>query len=137
MTEAPREPESARIPPIALLGLMAAISPLSLGIPVQSIPGIAETFAAPMAPLSLSSAFLFSFAVSQLIVGPLSDRLGRKPVLYGGLLIYGLASIGAAMATSIELLVIARVLQGMGGCAAPRDAARWSRTPIRVSRPRG
>jgi DHA1 family bicyclomycin/chloramphenicol resistance-like MFS transporter len=138
MTGAPREPESARIPPRALLGLMAAISPLSLGIPVQSIPGIAETFAAPYGAAQLIvSAFLFSFAVSQLIVGPLSDRLGRKPVLYGGLLIYGLASIGAAMATSIELLVIARVLQGMGGCAAlvtPRAVVQDTHKGIEAAR---
>ncbi len=110
---------TARTPPIAYLGVLAAISPLSLGIPVQSIPGIATSFDAPYGTAQLVvSAFLFSFAVSQLVVGPLSDRFGRRPVLYGGLLIYGIASIGAALATSIELLIFARILQGAGGCAA-------------------
>lgn len=131
-------PGIPRIPPIALLGLMAAISPLSLSIPVQSIPEIAETFATPYGAAQLIvSAFLFSFAVSQLVVGPLSDRLGRKPVLYGGLLIYGLASIGAALATSIELLIIARVLQGMGGCAAlvtPRAVVQDTHKGIEAAR---
>ena len=109
----------ARTPPIAYLGVLAAISPLTLGIPVQSIPDIATSFDAPYGTAQLVvSAFLFSFAVSQLIVGPLSDRFGRRPVLYGGLLIYGIASIGAALATSIELLIFARILQGAGGCAA-------------------
>ena len=116
---APDTSSQSRLPPIAFLGLLAAISPLSLGIPAQSIPDIAGTFGASYGTTQLIiSAFLLSFAVSQLVVGPLSDRFGRKPVLYGGLLIYGMASIGAAFANSIELLILARVLQGAGGCAA-------------------
>ncbi|MBO6782017.1 MAG: multidrug effflux MFS transporter [Alphaproteobacteria bacterium] len=108
-----------RIPPVAFLGVLAAISPLSLSIPVQSIPEIATSLATPYGAAQLVvSAFLFSFAISQLLVGPLSDKLGRRPVLYGGLLIYGLASVGAAFAPNIELLITARVLQGAGGCAA-------------------
>lgn len=115
----PDTTSQSRIPPIAFLGLLAAISPLSLGIPVQSIPAIANTFGATYGTTQLIiSAFLLSFAVSQLVVGPLSDRFGRKPVLYGGLLIYGVASVGAALANSIEILILARVLQGAGGCAA-------------------
>ena len=115
----PDATSQSRLPPIAFLGLLAAISPLSLGIPVQSIPDIADTFGAAYGTTQLIiSAFLLSFAVSQLVVGPLSDRFGRKPVLYGGLLIYGIASIGAAFANTIELLILARVLQGAGGCAA-------------------
>lgn len=116
---APDAPPRSRIPPVAFLGVLAAISPLSLSIPVQSIPDIAATLSTPYGAAQLVvSAFLFSFAVSQLVVGPLSDRLGRRPVLYGGLLIYGLASVGAAFAPNIELLITARVLQGAGGCAA-------------------
>jgi DHA1 family bicyclomycin/chloramphenicol resistance-like MFS transporter len=115
----PDTTSQSRIPPIAFLGLLAAISPLSLGIPVQSIPAITNTFGATYGTTQLIiSAFLLSFAVSQLVVGPLSDRFGRKPVLYGGLLIYGVASVGAALANSIDILILARVLQGAGGCAA-------------------
>ncbi len=118
MTE-PGQTPKPKIPPIAFLGVLAAISPLSLSIPVQSIPDIAATLSTPYGAAQLVvSAFLFSFAVSQLLVGPLSDRLGRRPVLYGGLLIYGLASVGAAFAPNIEWLITARVLQGAGGCAA-------------------
>jgi DHA1 family bicyclomycin/chloramphenicol resistance-like MFS transporter len=116
---APDAQPKTRIPPVAFLGVLAAISPLSLSIPAQSIPDISNSFATPYGTAQLIiSAFLLSFAVSQLIVGPLSDRLGRKPVLYGGLLIYGLASLGAAFAGSIEWLILARILQGAGGCAA-------------------
>ena len=127
-----------RIPPIAFLGLLAAISPLSLGIPVQSVPDIAATFDAPYGAAQLVvSAFLMSFAVSQLIVGPLSDRFGRKPVLYGGLLVYALASIGAALAPSIEILITARVIQGAGGCAAlitPRAVVQDTHRGIEAAR---
>lgn len=127
-----------RIPPVAFLGLLAAISPLSLGIPAQSIPEISATFEAPYGTAQLIiSAFLLSFAVSQLVVGPLSDKLGRKPVLYGGLLIYGIASLGAAFAHNIELLIVARVLQGLGGCAAlvtPRAVVQDTHSGIEAAR---
>ncbi len=94
------------------------MGPLALSIHVQSIPAISAAFDASYARAQFTvSAFLLSFAASQLIVGPLSDRFGRKPVLYGGLLLFGLASAGGAMAESLELLIVARVLQGAGGCA--------------------
>ncbi len=106
-------------PPIFFLGTLAAISPISLGIAVQSIPAIATDFNASYASAQLIvSVFLLSFAVSQLVVGPMSDRFGRKPVLYAGLGLYGAASIAAAFAPSIDILVLARLAQGAGGCAA-------------------
>ncbi len=106
-------------PPIIFLGVLAAISPISLGIAVQSIPAIAVDYDASYASAQLIvSVFLLSFAASQLVVGPMSDKFGRKPVLYAGLGLYGAASIAAAFAPSIEILVIARFAQGAGGCAA-------------------
>jgi DHA1 family bicyclomycin/chloramphenicol resistance-like MFS transporter len=63
------------------------------------------------------SAYLFSTAIAQLVLGPLSDRLGRRPVLLGGLAIFVGASILCAAATSIGMLIAARIVQGAGGCA--------------------
>lgn len=127
-----------RIPPIFFLGFLAAIGPLALSIHVQSIPAISAAFGAPYAQAQFTvSAFLLSFATSQLIVGPLSDRFGRKPVLYGGLLLFGLASAGAAMANSIELLIVARVLQGAGGCATlvvPRAVVQDTHRGVEAAR---
>jgi MFS transporter, DHA1 family, multidrug resistance protein len=131
-------PPDGRIPPIFFLGFLAAIGPLALSIHVQSIPAISAAFGTPYAQAQLTvSAFLLSFAVSQLIVGPLSDRFGRKPVLYGGLLLFGLASAGAAMANSIEVLIIARVLQGAGGCATlvvPRAVVQDTHRGVEAAR---
>lgn len=131
-------PSDARIPPVFFLGALAAISPLSLSIAVQSIPDISRSFSASYGTTQLIvSAFLLSFAISQLVVGPLSDRIGRKPVLYGGLLLYALASIGAAFANSIDMLVWARVFQGAGGCAAlvtPRAIVQDTQKGVEAAR---
>lgn len=126
------------MPLILFLGLLAAMGPLALSIHVQSIPTIAEGFGSSYTRTQLTvSAYLLSFATAQLIVGPLSDRFGRKPVLYGGLLLFGLASAGAAMADSIELLIVARLLQGAGGCATlvtPRAVVQDTHRGVEAAR---
>jgi MFS transporter, DHA1 family, multidrug resistance protein len=66
--------------------------------------------------LSLSS-FFIGISVGQLIYGPLLERFGRKKPLYAGLCIYLLASIGCAMATSVNALIGFRLVQALGGCA--------------------
>ncbi len=62
--------------------------------------------------------------VGQLIYGPLSDRYGRKAPLYVGLVLFAFASVGCALAQTIETLIIFRFLQGMGACAGHGRAAR-------------
>lgn len=64
------------------------------------------------------SAFLLGFAVAPIVWGPLSDRFGRKPILYAGLAIFVAASIGGALAGSIDVLIAFRFLQALGGSAA-------------------
>lgn len=134
----PRAADTPNIPPVIFLGVLAAVSPLSLSIPVQSIPAIANGFATPYATAQLVvSAFLMSFAIAQLVVGPMSDRFGRKPVLYGGMLLYAMASVAAALAQSIELLVAARIVQGAGGCAAlvtPRAVVQDTHRGVEAAR---
>src|SRR3954452_21355801 len=66
--------------------------------------------------LSLSS-FFIGISAGQLIYGPLLERFGRKNPLYAGLCIYLLASIGCAMASSVNMLILFRLLQALGGCA--------------------
>lgn len=61
--------------------------------------------------------FLVTFAVGQLVTGPLSDRVGRRPVLLGGLVLFVVASLGLASAGSIEAIILGRAAQGAGACA--------------------
>ncbi|UTM58652.1 purine nucleoside transporter PunC [Photobacterium sp. CCB-ST2H9] len=64
------------------------------------------------------SIFLLGMAIGQLIYGPLSDRLGRKKVLLGAMLLFSLATLGCAMAPSVEVLLTFRFLQALGACSA-------------------
>lgn len=106
-------------PSVFLLGLLATSSPLSLSMHVPTIPKIAAALDTDYATVQLTvSVYLLCFAISQLFVGPLSDRLGRRPVLFGGLSLYIVAGITAAFAPSIEVLIAARIAQACGGCAA-------------------
>lgn len=105
-------------PSTILLGSLAASGPLALSIHVQSIPTISQDFNTSYAVAQLTvSIFLIVFATSQLFIGPLSDKIGRRPVIFSGLILLGIASLGATFAPSIELLIIARILQALGGCA--------------------
>jgi len=65
----------------------------------------------------LLSTFLLGFGVGQFVMGPLSDRFGRRPVLLGGMAVYCIASLLAIAAPSFETLLLARALQGLGTSA--------------------
>jgi MFS transporter, DHA1 family, multidrug resistance protein len=125
-------------PFIVMLGLMAAIAPLSVSIHIQSIPAIAADLRAPYASAQLTvSLFLFTFAFVQLFVGPLSDRLGRRPVLFGGLAVFAIGSLIAAFAPTIEIMIAARMLQAAGGCASlvtPRAVVRDRLSGVEAAR---
>jgi DHA1 family bicyclomycin/chloramphenicol resistance-like MFS transporter len=69
------------------------------------------------------SGYVVAYGALQLVYGPLSDRHGRKPILMLGLVVAGLASVMAALATDIATLIAARVLQG-AGCAASMVVSR-------------
>jgi len=100
----------------AMLALLTALGPLSTDLYLPSLPSIARDFGAGTAEVQFTlSVFLFGFAFGQIFYGPLADRLGRKPVLLGGLGLFLLASIMCAKAGSIEMLVAGRFLQALGG----------------------
>lgn len=132
------QPAPSHIPGwIVLMGALTAIAPLSIDMYLPSFPAIAaELSALGRVELTLA-AFFIGVALGQLFYGPVSDRFGRKPPLYFGLAVFALASAGAALAQSIEALVLWRFLQGLGGCAgmviaravvrdrcAPQEAAK-------------
>lgn len=121
-----------------VLGLISAIGPFAIDMYLPALPTIgAELQASAMAvQMSLVVVFL-SFAVGPLVVGPLADIHGRKPVMYGGLALFSAASVGAALAPGVEWLIFFRLLQGLGastGMVVPRAVVRDMHTGAEAAR---
>ncbi|AYO65443.1 multidrug effflux MFS transporter [Aeromonas salmonicida subsp. achromogenes] len=103
---------------ILLLVLLVLFSPLAIDIYLPAIPQMAEQLGAEVTLMQGTITwFLFSMGLGQLLVGPLADRYGRKPIALGGVLLYGLSALAAGFAASLGELMLARVLQGFGACA--------------------
>ena len=102
---------------IALLGLLTALGPLSIDMYLPALPEMAKEFGTTTQSISSSvPAYFLGLAIGQLIYGALSDRIGRKAPLYIGLVIYVIASLLCAFAMNETTLIMARVLQALGGC---------------------
>ncbi len=100
----------------ALLAALSAIGPLTTDMYLPSLPDIARQLHASTAQVQLTiSAYLIGFAVGQIFYGPVSDRHGRKPVLMAAMALYCVASLACALSTSIEMLIVARAFQALGG----------------------
>ncbi|MEJ0079345.1 MAG: multidrug effflux MFS transporter [Alphaproteobacteria bacterium] len=103
----------------ALLALLTALGPLAVDMYLPSFPDIGRLLGAPPATVQLTlSLYMVSYAVGQVIYGPLSDRYGRVPVLRAALAIYCVASLGCAFAPDIEMLLAARIVQALGSSGA-------------------
>ncbi len=105
-----------RVPLIipAVLISASAASILSTDLYTPSLPHLPAYFGTDAESVQLTlSLNLLGFAAAQLIYGPLSDRFGRRPVLLAGMLAFVLTSLGCALASSIEMLIVARTLQGI------------------------
>lgn len=99
----------------AVLAMLTALGPLSTDFYLPSLPEIVRVMGTDVAGAQATlSSFLFGFAAGQIVWGPLSDRIGRKPVLLAGLGLFALATLGCAFAPSIEALTAARTLQALG-----------------------
>jgi len=96
-----------------VLALLMGLQPATTDIYLPALPALTQALAAPMTLAQLTmSALILAFGFGQLLWGPVADRFGRRPVLLGTLLAYALASVGGALAGSIEQLVAWRTLQG-------------------------
>ena len=112
-------PAYAHAPMLLLIISFLMLQPLSTDLYLASLPSLAGVFAVPAATVQLTlSMFVLGFGGAQLVIGPLSDRYGRRPVLICGLSLYVAASLLCAIAPSIELLIVARFLQSLGCCSA-------------------
>ena len=104
---------------VVVIASIMALNPLAMDMMLPALPDIASTFHIQSAnrPQEVLSTFLIGFGVGQFIMGPLSDRFGRRPVLVDGMALYCIASVLAIMAPSFETLLLARVMQGLGTAA--------------------
>ena len=101
-----------------LLGLVVGLDPLSIDIALPAAQEMASDLDTDLSSIQLSlSLFVFGMAAGQLIYGPMSDRFGRRPVMLFALLLYVCASAGLAISPGIEMLVIARLVQGLAAAA--------------------
>jgi MFS transporter, DHA1 family, multidrug resistance protein len=104
---------------VIVIASIMALNPIALDMMLPALPNIASTFhiTAANRPQMVLSIFLVGFGVGQFVMGPLSDRFGRRPVLLGGMTVYCIASLLAIAAPSFETLLLARALQGLGTSA--------------------
>ena len=121
-----------------ILGLLSAIGPFAIDMYLPALPAIGQSLGAEVGAVQWSlTAFFLALGVGQLLYGPVSDMLGRKPPLYFGLGLFTLASVGCALATDIDTLVALRFVQGLGaaaGMAIPRAVVRDLHTGTEAAR---
>lgn len=104
---------------ITVLAALASVGSFATSILLPSLPSMAKSLNVSTAAVaSAISIYLAVFAVGQLLVGPLSDRYGRRKPVIVGLLIFFAGSLWCEFATDLPMLLIGRVIQGFGACAA-------------------
>ncbi len=105
-------------PTLAILVAISALQPIALNLLAPATPALARHFASNYATIQLTlTLFLVAVAVTQLVIGPLSDRFGRRPCVNAGVVLFVLGSVLGALAPTTHILLIARVLEGAGGGA--------------------
>jgi DHA1 family bicyclomycin/chloramphenicol resistance-like MFS transporter len=111
-----------------VLGLISAVGPFSIDMYLPALPSIgAGLKASPAAVQMTLTVFFGTLGVCQLFYGPLSDHFGRKPPIFLGLALFGIGSVGCALAPTIESLIAFRMVEALGACAGmviPRAIVR-------------
>ncbi|MBT9671300.1 Bcr/CflA family efflux MFS transporter [Secundilactobacillus kimchicus] len=103
---------------ILILGTLSATGPLAIDLYLPALPQMMRQFNTSASMMQLSiTACLIGLAIGQLIVGPLSDRYGRRRPLFLGFFVFALASLAISLTHSISLLIIFRFLQGIAGAS--------------------
>ncbi len=111
-----------------VLGLLSAVGPFAIDMYLPALPTIGKSLGASVHAVQASlMAFFVSLGIGQIVYGPVSDMVGRKPPLYFGLVLFAVGSVGCALAPDIESLIALRFVQGLGACAGmvvPRAIVR-------------
>jgi DHA1 family bicyclomycin/chloramphenicol resistance-like MFS transporter len=104
---------------VLILGTLTALGPFSIDMYLPAFQDIAKALNTTTSTVDLSlSSYFIGLAVGQMIYGPLMDRFGRKRPLYVGLSLYIIASIGCFLSASVQMLIVMRLFQAIGSCAA-------------------
>jgi DHA1 family bicyclomycin/chloramphenicol resistance-like MFS transporter len=121
-----------------VLGLLAAVGPFAIDMYLPALPRIAASLHASTAATQMTlMVFFLAFGLCQIVYGPVSDAVGRKPPLYFGLALFAAGSIGCGLAGNIEWLILLRFIQGIGASAVmviPRAIIRDLHTGIEATR---
>ena len=119
--------------PLWLLVMVTIAGTLAMHMFIPALPDAARHFGSSSAQMQQTiTVYIIGLALGQLIYGPMSDALGRRPMLLAGLALYTLGSLAACLAPSAPMLIGARLLQALGGCAGlalGRAIARDTATP--------
>jgi DHA1 family bicyclomycin/chloramphenicol resistance-like MFS transporter len=95
-----------------LLGALIAVSPFAMDIYLASMPSMTQALAATPEQVQLTlSVYMYGWGIAQLFAGPLSDRIGRRPALLGGLAVFVFASVACALSRNVFVLIGARLVQ--------------------------
>lgn len=114
----PQERRRVTVPLLLIFGALAGLSPLATDMYLAAFPQMSRDLAAPASMIQLTlSAFMVGLGVGQLVIGPLSDQIGRRRPLLVGSLVRFLASLGCTLAPTVELLVACRFVMGFSGAA--------------------
>lgn len=114
----PESPSPRFLRNALILGLLTALGPFAIDMYLPSLPVIGASLGStPDRALTSLTAYFVTFAFGQMVFGPVSDLVGRKPPLYAGVTLFLLASIGCALARDMNTLIALRIVEGLGGAA--------------------
>jgi MFS transporter, DHA1 family, multidrug resistance protein len=103
---------------VLVLGALIALGPLTIDMYLPALPSLRDDLAATESQAQLTlTGMLLGLALGQLVIGPLSDALGRRLPLVAGLGVHAMSSVLCAIAPTVEVLTVVRVLQGFAGAA--------------------
>jgi DHA1 family bicyclomycin/chloramphenicol resistance-like MFS transporter len=104
---------------VITLGLLIAVAAFTVDMSLPAVPEMVRALATDLPTGQLIvGVFMLGLACGQIPSGLFSDRVGRMPVFYAGLMIFSTAAVAASLSTSIEIMLVARFVQGIGAASA-------------------